>query len=202
MLYRIAWLILRMFLFFLRWEVEGEENLPNEGPVMLAANHISAWDPIIMGCAVHRQVHFMAKEELFRNPFLGWLIGALGTFPVKRGTADITAFRQAISLLQAGKVVGIFPEGTRSKTGELGKSLPGVSMFALKTKAPVVPMAIFGTRNLRGCGRIKVKIGQPISYEELTEGKPIKEALEEASNKIMERIGELLQSINSTSKRG
>lgn len=201
---KVLYATLRMLvrLFFqvcCRWRILGLENMPANGPVVVAANHISWWDPIVVGCALERQVHFMAKKELFQIPIVGGLISRLGTFPVRRGRADRTAIKQALKLLEEGKVLGIFPEGTRSKSGELQKPHPGAAMISLKASAPIVPVACIGTRNMfsRDWFRpITVNIGSPLIYEQHFGKKLTMTTLETVSQEIMDEIGKLMAGFN------
>ena len=130
MFYSVLKIILRiLFKIFLRLEVKGAENIPATGPLVIASNHLSLLDPPVIGVASTRKVHFMAKQELF-VPVLGDIYKLLGAFPVKRGGADRTAIKHGIDLMLDGGVLAIFPEGTRSKTGALGKAEPGALMMA------------------------------------------------------------------------
>jgi len=143
MFYKFARLLCRIILVLLRrWEVKGAENLPSGGGAVLVANHVSYWDPVVVGCAFNRRVYFMAKSELFEIPLLGPLISVLGAFPVRRDKSDRNAIRIAVKLLEEGNVVGIFPEGGRSRTGELMKPQPGAAMLAFKAGVPVLPVAL------------------------------------------------------------
>ncbi|ANB59286.1 lysophospholipid acyltransferase family protein [Anoxybacteroides amylolyticum] len=170
-----------------RIEVIGTEHFPDEGGVLLCANHISNLDPPVVGITAPRPIHFMAKEELFRVPILKTLLPPLHAFPVKRGMSDRQALRTGLDVLKEGHVLGIFPEGTRSKDGKLQKGLAGVGFFALKTDAAVVPCAIIGPyRPLR---KLKVVYGKPIDMGALRERKA---SPEEATEYIMRHIQTLL----------
>lgn len=183
-----------VFKVFFRWKVSGVDNIPKTGGVLICANHISLLDPPVIATAIPRQLHYMAKEELFRIWGFGRLIRNLNAFPVRRGTADRTAIRTALGLLIAGEVVGMFPEGTRSKTGILGNPEPGVSLIAARAGVPIVPAAITGTNQFFCNGNIlphfSVKFGKPIPIEQ---GKIDKEALDALSQTIMNEISNLLK---------
>lgn len=183
-----------LFTVLFRWKVTGLENIPSEGGVIIAANHISLWDPPVIGTRSPRPIHFMAKEELFKIPVFGWAIRKLNSFPVRRGGADRGAIRTALELLNQGKIVGIFPEGTRSKTGKLGNPAPGVALIAAKAGVPVVPAAVIGTNKVfsHGCflPQFRVKFGQPIY---VVKGKMDKEALDDLSTRMMGAISRLLE---------
>jgi 1-acyl-sn-glycerol-3-phosphate acyltransferase len=160
-IYRFFWYPVRAyFLWFLGARVEGLSHLPASGPVILCANHRSWLDPPLVGGAVPRRVHFMAKEELFRYPLFGPFLRLLGAFPVRRHTADRGALRSAVRVLRRGGVVGMFLEGTRSRTGRLGPARPGAVWLAVTTGAPVVPVAISGS--YRRGGGLVVRLGPPV----------------------------------------
>jgi len=178
-----------IFSLVFRWQVIGREHIPKEGPVILCANHISLWDPPLLGSGIERQVNFMAKEELFRIPGLNFLLVKFGAFPVKRGAGDRAAIRATLKLLEEGKIFGIFPEGTRSKTGEVGEGMPGVAMFALKSEADVIPVAIIGP--YRMFRPIKIVYGKPIDLTQLREAKTGSDTLKVTSDLIMAHIKEL-----------
>ncbi len=190
-----------IFSIFFRWKVIGAENIPAAGGVIIAANHVSLWDPPVLGAAIPRRIHFMAKEELFANPVFSWLITNLGAFPVKRGIADRTAIRTALSLLENGSVLGLFPEGTRSKTGVLGAPEPGLAMLAIKAGVPVVPAAIVGTNKVLRDGHIfpqfRVIFGKPLSLARDTAGK---DSLDVLSGKVMGEIDRLLKGESGIAK--
>lgn len=177
---------------FLRLEISGTENIPLNGPVVIASNHVSLLDPPIIGVATPRKIHFMAKQELF-VPVLGTIYRTLGAFPVRRGTADRNAIKYGIDLLLAEKVLAIFPEGTRSKNGKIGKAEPGALMMAGKARAVIVPTAVSGT-NLSSSGsiwpKVKVKFGKPIYF---LEDEPVtKEVIVRMTDELMTEIQALL----------
>ena len=192
MFYSIARLIVGfIYTVIFRIEVIGLENVPNKGPVIIASNHISNFDPPTIGAALkHRPMGFMAKAELFRIPVFSFVIRKLGAFPVKRGVIDRSSIKIALDRLYAGCVIGIFPEGTRSKDGELKKGVgAGVISIAAKAGATVVPTAVIGTNKLKPRAKIKVIFDKPFH---VTGNISDKEILQEQADKLMEKIGLLL----------
>lgn len=170
-----------------RFDIRGLEHFPKTGGVLICTNHIDALDPPVVGITAPRPVHFMAKEELFNAPILKPLLPKLNAFPVKRGLSDREALRRAIAILKGGEVMGLFPEGTRSKNGELGKGFSGAGFFALKGDADVVPCAIIGP--YKAFRRLKVVYGKPIPMQPYRDQKA---SAEEVTGVIMNRIQELL----------
>ena len=156
-----------LFKIWLRWEIFGKENIPQDGPVVIACNHLSLLDPPVLGAAATRKVHFMAKSELFKPAWFGALIRRLGAFPVKRGAMDREAIKTGLTVLKENKVLAVFPEGTRSKTGELGRAGGGAFMMAVKQKAKIVPAYIYGTDTKRhpGWPKVRVIFGKPMEYD-------------------------------------
>lgn len=181
-------LISTIFYPLYRIKVTGKENFPKEGGVLLCTNHIDNLDPPVVGITCPRTVHFMAKEELFQMPILKSLLPKVQAFPVKRGMSDRDAFRTTLKLLRGGKVVGMFPEGTRSKDGKLGKGLAGAGFFALKGDAVVMPCAIIGPYNKFKV--LHVVYGQPIDMTIYRENKA---SAEEVTEVIMKEIQTLLE---------
>ena len=171
-----------------RFEVIGKENFPAEGGVLLCSNHIDNLDPPVVGINAPRPVYFMAKEELFNVPVLGKILPDLNAFPVKRGMSDREALRKGLGILKEGNVLGLFPEGTRSKTGQLGKGLAGAGFFALRSESHVVPCAIIGP--YKAFSKLKVVYGKPIDMKELRERKA---SAEETTELIMSEIGKLIE---------
>ena len=195
MFYAIMKIVCR-FLFgvIFRTKVMGIENVPKEGAIIVAANHLSNWDPPLLGTFISREICYMAKEELFKNPIFAAAIRALHVFPVKRGTADKTAIKHAVKLLKNGHCLGIFPEGTRSKTGELGKAEAGVGLITAMTNAPVIPVAIINTNKIFGdkmFPQLGLVYGKPMYFNGNIKDK---EALAEFSQSIMTKIKALQDS--------
>lgn len=182
-----------------RQRVLGRENVP-QGGFVLAANHLSNLDPFTVGWCLfpRRQVYYMAKAELF-NPWLGWAMRAIATFPVRRGEPDTEALRTALALLHDGEIVGMFPEGTRRKKGLRKKFAPqphtGTARIALMAGVPLVPVGVTGTDHLFSTGRISVAFGSPIPLDDLA-GMPRKRAAEVATERLMAAIEELVAGIS------
>lgn len=186
-----------------RVRVEGLEDLPHEGPLILAANHLSNADPPFIGGwlspALGRRPTFLAKDALFRGP-LGMLIRSLGAEPVKAGGSDIGAYRTAKGILDKGGVVAILPEGTRSFDGVMGDPRPGVSMLATRTGTSVLPIGISGTddliareRTLPNIGsRITLRVGRPFRLT-IPHGVERRAALDAADAELMRRIAALVE---------
>ena len=130
-------------------DIIGAEKIPTEGPVILAPSHRSSWDPPYLTLLTQRQQFYMSKEQLFKGPIFGPLIAALGAFPVRRGEADRAALRKAMDYLKAGRIVTIFPEGTRSVDGTLKTAEKGFALIAKQTGAVIVPVAVEGVAGAR-----------------------------------------------------
>ncbi len=171
-----------------RIEVIGLEHFPKDGGVLLCTNHIHNFDPLVVGISTPRPVHFMAKEEIFKVPVLGNIVRKCNAFPVKRGMGDREALRAGLKVLKEGNVFGLFPEGTRSKTGEIGKGLSGAGFFALRTEADVVPCAIIGP--YKSFGKLKVVYGKPIVMEDMRSRKA---SADEVTELIMSEIHKLIK---------
>jgi 1-acyl-sn-glycerol-3-phosphate acyltransferase len=189
--WRIVFPILRAIaLFLVPVRVEGIERIPR-GAALLVANHASWKDPPLLTFALDRSVRFFAKEELFRIPILGGALRLAGNFGVRRGEADRRALVTALRVLAAGLQLGFFPEGHRSESGALIRAHPGVAMIAKKAAAPIVPIAIMGTKRARVGAfwrrDVTFRIGEPFSAAELA-------GLDDqaAADAIMRRVAALL----------
>ncbi|NLX03222.1 MAG: 1-acyl-sn-glycerol-3-phosphate acyltransferase [Syntrophomonadaceae bacterium] len=195
MIYYCARGICRLLFVFLGLKKEGIDKIPRKGAVIVASNHMSNWDPIMVGISLPRPVYFMAKVELFNNKILGKLLTALHAFPVKRGAADRKAIRQALQVLEEGKVLGIFPEGARKKVLPGAQVQSGVALLALKSGAPVIPVACIGTDKAFPLGWFRpllVKVGEPVDLDKYRGQKISSAVLEEVSEAIMQEINSLL----------
>ncbi|PYZ94490.1 1-acyl-sn-glycerol-3-phosphate acyltransferase [Salipaludibacillus keqinensis] len=187
-LYSVGQFVCRTyFRLFYRIKVEGKENIPSDGGILLCSNHIHLLDPPFVGAFLKRQTRFMAKAELFDAPILKRLLPKLGAFPIRRGMSDRQALRTGLKLLKDSEMIGLFPEGTRSKTGKLGKGLTGVGFFALRSNASVVPCAVIGT--YKPFSTLKVVYGPPVDMESARENKI---SAEEATEQIMSGIQRIL----------
>ena len=155
-----------IYSLFLPAEVTGLENVPEEGGFILCVNHLSARDPFYVAhCCPKRMFHFMAKAELFKFKPLAWFLRQLDAFPVDRGHNDLTAVRTAMKVTADGHALGIFPQGTRSRDNTRTPMLGGVSLIALRAKAPVIPCYIGGP--YRVFRRTPVRFGAPVDLSDL-----------------------------------
>jgi 1-acyl-sn-glycerol-3-phosphate acyltransferase len=148
-----------------RRRVYGSENIPKAGAVIFASNHISNADPPLVGSSIPRTIHFMAKEELFKIPVLGWFISQTNAFPIRRWERDVSAFKTAQRILSMGEALILFPEGTRQRHGRFGKPKPGVGMLAQKSGAVVVPVYVHNSDKLLSFQPLLVCFGKPMAAE-------------------------------------
>ena len=201
MLYYIGKFILTaLFKIFGRLTVVGREQVPRQGGVVLAANHVSYADPPLIGCAAPRKIRFMAKSELFSNRFFAALISAVGAFPVRRGVADRQALRTAQELLTGGDAMVIFIEGRRSADGILQPPELGTAMIALRAGVPIVPVALINSDRFLPYkskwlhwSHVKVVFAEPLLFPHLAGKEGDRAALQEVSYAVARRIAELLR---------
>lgn len=177
-------------------QVEGAEKIPKEGPFILASNHMSFLDPVVMGVACPRVVSYMSRDDVFKYPILRWLLPRLYVIPVARGAGDLGAVKAAIRTLKNGMAFGIFPEGRRSRTGFIEPFKTGTAAIALRTHAPIVPAAIIGSDKAWPVGKaprlrrpIRVVFGDPIT---LPPGKTDHQTLEEVTQQLEAAVTALL----------
>lgn len=182
---------------FFNYRVIGAENMIEEGPCIIAANHCSFFDPPLVGVACKRAIHYLARKSLLEWPVLGPIFPELNVIPVDRKNADRSALMGAIRVVKNGGAVLIFPEGTRSPDGNLQPAQPGIGMIAVKTGAPVVPVRIHGSyaafpknRILPVLTGITLRIGLPLRQQELAVEEN-RECYQLIGNKVLEKIGEM-----------
>lgn len=175
-----------------RWEVRGRVDLPAGTGAIVVANHVSYWDPVAISCAMDRNISFMAKADLFKIPLLGTFLTAVGTFPVSRDGHDREAIRHSLSLLRSGQLVGIFPEGTRSKTGQLMEFHTGPVFIALKAGVPVIPVGLVGTPGV--VGKLIVIIGKPLTFPNYYGRKVTRSEMESLSSMLAAEVKQLIAS--------
>jgi len=180
---------------FLGLRIRNADRVPMKGGIIVAANHVSNFDPVVMGAAVPRQLAFLAKIELFRIPIFSGLLRRLDAIPLRRHTADRGALLEAIRVLQNRRALLMFPEGTRSKTGEIQEGKRGVAMLAVKNRVPIMPVHISGTfRFLPSLWRrrVVVRFGRPMTVEPFLKLRlSSKEKYYRIGEEIMKRIKEL-----------
>ena len=195
--YLANWFIRLVFRVILRLELRGQENLPHEGPVILAISHSSFIDPLIAGAYSPRDVVPMAKIEAFDLPIIGMLIRFYGAFAVRRGEVDMTAVKTALRVLQAGYGLVIAPEGHRSESGALQQGREGAIILSLRSGAPIVPVAVWGGKQLwKNLARfrrtdIQYFCGEPV-LPTLKGNKPTRESIAGMSDELMLRIAAMM----------
>lgn len=201
MAYFVRGTVCRLILALYRTHFIGVENVPVDGGYIIAGNHVSYLDPILLWSGVPQPTHFIARQSLFDTPVIGWGLRRLWVIPIKRASADREAIGRAVAILKGGEPVGIFPEGTRQRAdagaeGELGEAHAGVAFIAARAGVPVVPVGISGTERALPRGawfprfpRVTISYGPPVRPEEFAElGR--KERLEAMTGEIMHRIAE------------
>ena len=160
-----------------KWQGKGREHVPPRGPIIIVSNHLSMIDPPLLAASIPHPIVYMAKEELSHHPYLGWAVGAYGAFTVKWERVDRQAMRRALDMLKQGKVLGLFPEGSRSRQGQMRHAHPGTALIALQSGAAILPVGITGSE------RFQLKPA---------EGRTDREELTKTTEIIMRRIAELL----------
>ena len=196
--YHVVGGIVKLLLRLLtRWRVEGGENVPRQGPLLVVANHLHNADPPLLGVSLNRRLVFVAKEELFRSRLTAYFLRRLGAFPVRRGRLDRKALRQAEQFLDEGLAVVVFPEGARSHGGQLRPAFPGAVLMAVRNGVPVLPVGLTGTEKLKGLGwvlrrpGITVSIGRPFHLPPAS-GRLTRVELDRQADFVMRRIAGLL----------
>src|ERR1041385_4648269 len=204
-LYRCGWLFFRaLLLTWLRWRHFNEERVPRTGSVILASNHASILDPPVVGSALHRQINYLARASLFEIPVVGWLFRNWNAIPIDRDGGNAAGLRIIFGRLEAGNGIILFPEGTRTRDGNLQPGRSGIGLIVAKSTAPVVPARTFGTFEAMGRNakfprpkKVSVKFGMPMMFEKLrAEAKMcnktrLKEIYQEIADEIMVEIAKL-----------
>ena len=182
LLFPVAWL-------YLRTRVFGWKNTRVKGSAIVVCNHLNTLDPVVLAYLFRRPIRFLAKSELYTTPFWIWFYGSILTIPVQRKTADLSSLKMSLKLLGKGKILGIFPEGTRSSTGELGAFEKGVGLMAQKSQAEIIPIYIHpgSYKPLRP----KVIIGEHINIKALIADVPRSEQLERINQTIENAVKDL-----------
>lgn len=168
-----------IFKVFLLYKAEGKENIPSDGAFLLCSNHRSYKDPVLIAAGCRRDLTFMAKEELFKKPGLGWLIKKFGAFPIRRGRGDAAAVMATLKIMKKGEATLIFPEGTRMKKGERKQVNSGIIRLALQSGVPIIPAFVSAN---------KVTYGKPIAYEEYAEQAQDGEVMQRLADELMDNI--------------
>lgn len=190
----VRYVTMGVYKLFYNFHIEGAENIPQDRALVMASNHRSYADPVILTMPMKKPVTYMAKEELFKNKLFGWFITKLGAFPVKRGTGDMQVIDDAVAILNSGRHLVIFPEGTRSKDGKVGKGKTGVAMIAAKSGADVLPCGIiFEGEKLHFRSKLTLRFGKVIPASEIAVEDASPKALKEVKKRIMGEITELVE---------
>jgi len=203
--YRCGWLFFRAaFALYFRWRVFNADRVPLAGPVILASNHASFIDPPLVGAGVRRQINYLARDSIFRFPILAAILRSWDVVPVDRDGGTGRGLKEFLTRLEQGGAIILFPEGTRSRDGELTAARSGIGLIVIKSRAPVVPARVFGTHEAFGPGRriprprrVMVKYGQPLEFEALRaeaavcSKQRVKEIYQQVADEIMSAIAKL-----------
>ena len=203
--YRLGWRCFRgLYATYFRWRVYGAEHVPLTGGVILASNHASYLDPPLVGCSLNRDINYLARESLFRFPGIGALLRSWNAVPVDRDGGGAKGLKIILARLLAGNAIILFPEGTRTKDGQLQPARSGIGLTVIKSTAPVVPVRVFGTFEAYGRNhkiprpyRVVVKYGRPLDFAQLRaeaetcDKARLKEIYQQVADEIMAAIARL-----------
>ena len=204
-IYFLSWSAFRfIFAVYFRARAFNPERVPRTGPAILASNHASYLDPFLVGSSVRREINYLARDDLFRFPVIGWALRQWQSVPVNREGGGAKGLKAILERLLAGGAIILFPEGTRTRDGNLQPARSGIGLTVIKSTAPVVPVRVFGTfeaysryRRIPRPRRVEVKFGLPILFEQLrAEAKTcskerLKQIYQEVADEIMARISKL-----------
>jgi 1-acyl-sn-glycerol-3-phosphate acyltransferase len=209
----VKWILTPILRLLFKVKVEGVENVPADGPLIIASNHVSFSDSIFLPLVLKRRITFVAKAEYFDDWKTAWFFRAVGQIPIRRegGDASQRALDTASEVLDGGGVFGIYPEGTRSPDGRLYKGHTGIARLALKNKTPIVPVAMIGTREAQPIGQVKpnffspitIRFGKPLTYEHLAAQADDRMVLRSITDEVMYELRELSgqEYVNQYAKR-
>lgn len=203
--YRVGWLAFRtVFAVYFRWRVFNPENVPLEGSVILASNHVSYLDPPLVGAGLSRDINYLARESLFRFPVVGAVLRSWNAVPVDREGGGAKGLKAILDRLLEGGAIILFPEGTRTRDGKLQPARAGIGLTVIKSTAPLVPVRVFGSfeaygrhRRIPRPYRVMVKYGRPLNFGALrAEAKTcdkarLKEIYQQVADEVMAEIGKL-----------
>jgi 1-acyl-sn-glycerol-3-phosphate acyltransferase len=191
------------------WDVRGRENIPAEGALIVASNHVSFWDPPLVGAAANRELHYLAKEELFRTPLVGPLVRGFNAIPIRRGVADLRGLSMALEVLKRGQALLLFPEGSRMRDGRLHPARPGVGMLAVSANAPIVPCHVHGSsrprRWLLRQERLHIAFGPVRPWQEFAgpgDSEPGRALYQRVGEGVMRAIADLREEHRVMASRG
>lgn len=169
-----------------RIRINGADNIPSEGGCMICANHISAWDPVVLICCMPRRISFVSKEEMKSVPVIGWLLSKMDVVFIKRGSGDLGAIKACLKGLDDGKAIGIFPTGTRERILPDAKPKSGATLIAAKSGTKVVPVGIDATYKM--FSKINITVSEPMDFSEYKGVKLTQDVLESKTNEIYDKI--------------
>lgn len=192
------------------WKVTGRGQVPRTGGLIVASNHVSFWDPPLVGAALPRELSFLAKEELFRPPLFGAVIRAYNAIPIRRGVADLSGMARAIEILRQGRSLLMFPEGSRMRDGQLHPARPGVGMLAVNADVPILPVYVGGSRHpgkwLVRAARVRISFGTPRTWKDLAgpdvELVPGRALYQRVGEGVMREIAALKAGQSTSASRG
>jgi 1-acyl-sn-glycerol-3-phosphate acyltransferase len=179
-----------LFHTYFRGRIYGAENVPKQGRLLVASNHASDFDPVLLSCAVRRPVAYMAKEELFQVPVLKQAITAYGAYPVKRGTGDRAAMKAAMASIESGWATGVFLDGTRTEDGRIADPKLGAAWIAAKTNSPLIPVSLWGTHEILKAGKfprpvpLTIRIGEVIDAPKTSDRAELEAITQQCANAI------------------